>query len=109
MVRNFISLLARSSIMVEKRTFEDVPVTGHLFARVVRYCRLPTLKSITIKRNNCRGCFGLFQALAIKLPPDEYDAKEHLLDINTYELPGKSVLETISFEPGLQRATNNVK
>ena len=83
MVRNFISLLARSSIMVEKRTFEDVPVTGHLFARVVRYCRLPTLKSITIKRNNCRGCFGLFQALAIKLPPDEYDAKEHLLDIDS--------------------------
>jgi hypothetical protein len=92
--------------MVEKLTFENVPVSGLHLNKVVKCCCLPTLKSITIKRNMCRGWFSLSDALSIRLRPDVIDAEEHLSNKYTYELPSKSVLETISFKQGVKKADN---
>jgi hypothetical protein len=89
MVKDFLALLGNSDFSkLEKLTFQDVPVTGlmlyHLFGI---YC-LPSLRSITIKRNRAQVC--LVDAFVFEEP--------------RYKLPDNSVLETISFEPGVKKA-----
>jgi hypothetical protein len=106
MVRNFIYLLANSSSMVEKLTFEDVPVTYLHLRKLVTYCGLSTLRLITIKRNMCRGKFSLSTAFSSRLRPDGIDVEEHLSNKWTFKLPSDSVLETIYFEQGVKKADN---
>ena len=106
-VMRFIDLLARSDLMVEKLTFENLAVTETQLHRVLRHTCLPTLKSITFKGDYHRrnGWFNLSRAFSIQNLPG--DNVRHYLDINTYELPETSVLETLSFEPGLKKPTTN--
>ena len=102
-VMRFVSLLARSDLMVEKLTFENLAVAETQLHRVLRQACLPTLKSITIKGDYQRrkGWFNLSKAFSARgLGPVS-------LDIETYKLPETSVLESISFQPGLKKPTTN--
>ena len=102
-VERFIELLSISDIRVEKLTFENVPVDEEQLKLILRQCCTSTLKSITIKGDYQRrkGWFNLSKAFSARgLGPVS-------LDIETYKLPETSVLESISFQPGLKKPTTN--
>ena len=101
-VERFIELLSISDIRVEKLTFENVPVDEEQLKLILRQCCTSTLKSITIKGNNCSRWFSLSKAFSVNY----FDANEYEEKWN-YELPRSSVLETISFVPGLKKPTTN--
>ncbi|MGK3756056.1 MAG: hypothetical protein ACI8RD_008366 [Bacillariaceae sp.] len=106
-VKNFTFLLANNTAFnkLEKLNFEDVPVADLYLYKILKYCCLPNLRSITIKKNRAKGYFSLSKAFAMTLRPIDTKVEEHLSDKFTYELPRNSVLESISFEPGVKYAT----
>jgi hypothetical protein len=108
-VRNFMFLLANNKAFdkLEKLNFEDVPVTDLYLHKLLKYCCLPNLRSIAIKRNRTRGYIKLSVAFAITSRPIGVKVEEHLSNKFTYELPRNSVLESISFEPEAKIATIN--
>jgi hypothetical protein len=66
---------------------------------------LPSLRLITIRRN-CTH-IRLFKAFAFEGPSVGIDNEGYNLYNHTYKLPGNSLLETISFEPGIKDSTRN--
>ncbi|OEU06183.1 hypothetical protein FRACYDRAFT_255887 [Fragilariopsis cylindrus CCMP1102] len=82
-VERFIDLLSRSDLTVEKLTFENVPVDEEQLKKDSRWFSLS--KAFSVNHFNA----------------NEYEKRW------TYELPRSSVLETISFVPGLKKPTTN--
>ena len=102
-VERFIDLLSRSDLTVEKLTFENVPVDEEQLKKVLRRCCTSTLKSLTMKGDyQDSRWFSLSKAFSVNhFNANEYEKRW------TYELPRSSVLETISFVPGLKKPTTN--
>jgi hypothetical protein len=93
MVKKFIALLDENKDFskLEKLTFQDVPVTGRMLHQLFRVNCLPSLRSITIKRNRAQIC--LFDAF--------------VFEGRRFKLPDNSVLETISLEPGINESNED--
>jgi hypothetical protein len=104
LLKTLIDFLSANTFnMLEKLTFEDVSVSAMNLQKVLRSCStLPSLRSITIKRNSLH--VRLFNAFAFEGPSVGIDNEGFDLYNHTYKLPGNSVLETISFEPGINES-----
>jgi hypothetical protein len=101
MVKRILEFLAQNNfIILERVTFEDVPVSSSMLQTLSRVCYLPSLQSITIKRNRAQIC--LFEAFALKGRFVGTNHEGHEVHDYAYKLPSNSVLETISFEPGVK-------
>ena len=106
-VERFVDLLSRSDLMVTKLTFENVPVDEEQLKLILRKCCTSTLKSITIKgdyhQGDGNGWYNLSKAFSAQGPGPVKNYQQKW----TYELPRGTVLESISFEPGLKQPTCN--
>jgi hypothetical protein len=108
LLRTLIGFLSANTFnMLEKLTFEDIPVSGLRLQNLLHSCStfLPCLRSITIRRN-CTH-IRLFDAFAFEGPSIGIDNEGYDLYNHTYKLPGNSALETISFEPGVKESTED--
>ena len=104
LVKKFIELLLEADITtistLEKLTFEDVPVSETVMRDLLQKVTLTVhnLRSIAVKRNICH--LRLFDVFAFKGERTSTDLFGNDTHEYTFKLPGVSILESISFEPG---------